>query len=355
MTPELVKALDKGYVVLDIFEVYHYPQTSENTVDPFSGEPVNLFGDFVDMFYKIKTESSGFPSGCLSQEDKDKYVADFEAKEGILLDTHMISKNPCRRQVAKSILCALYGKLGQSENKTSSQIISSHHVSDLYKIICDPTKILSDFHVLSEKTLIIEYSPREGSIHSGSSTNVMVAAFIAAYGRLDEYELADACGQRLLYCDTDSVIYLAANPSHLLSTGPYLGQLTSELPPDTYIVTFLSTGPKSYGYILSNGENVMKCKGFSLNIGALEVMNMESMRLMLCAYSKKVSLEVGGDWDMQWEEDVGYTVKISVKNARIFAVKRSLTLNTQTQFKTYAVTSSKRLFSPDLTSVPFGF
>ena len=122
----------------------------------------------------------------------------------------------------------------------------------------------------------------------------MLAAFIVAYGRLAEYEKAEACGERLLYCDTDSVIYIAENPAQLLRLGPYLGDLTSELPPETYIVSFLSTGPKSYGYILSNGDHVMKCKGFSLSVGASESMNMNSMHLLLTAHSKKISREVGG-------------------------------------------------------------
>jgi hypothetical protein len=45
---ELEKALEKGYHILQMHEVWHFPETSEA-----------LFKDYVDTFLKIKQESSG--------------------------------------------------------------------------------------------------------------------------------------------------------------------------------------------------------------------------------------------------------------------------------------------------------
>ena len=54
VTPELLKALEKGYTVLDIYKVYNYPQTSEKSTRSPHWRACYLFGD-IDMFYKIKT------------------------------------------------------------------------------------------------------------------------------------------------------------------------------------------------------------------------------------------------------------------------------------------------------------
>src|SRR2546429_322072 len=52
-TPEVHKALEYGYKVLDIYEVWHFAKTSqfdkELKVD-------GIFNRYVDTFYKVKTE-----------------------------------------------------------------------------------------------------------------------------------------------------------------------------------------------------------------------------------------------------------------------------------------------------------
>ena len=49
-TVEVMKALEKGYRILQIHEVWHFPQKT-NT----------LFKDYIDTFAKIKLEASGHP------------------------------------------------------------------------------------------------------------------------------------------------------------------------------------------------------------------------------------------------------------------------------------------------------
>lgn len=54
------------------------------------------------LWLKYKTEASGWPSECATQEQKDQHVKDFEAREGIKLEN--MEKNPGRKQVAKLTL-----------------------------------------------------------------------------------------------------------------------------------------------------------------------------------------------------------------------------------------------------------
>ena len=92
-TPELQKAVERGYHVLKIHKVWHWPEDKRKT---------GLFSPYVDTWLKHKTEASGWPDHCDTREKKDQYVNDFEAQEGIKLEK--IEKNPGRKQVAKLML-----------------------------------------------------------------------------------------------------------------------------------------------------------------------------------------------------------------------------------------------------------
>ena len=90
---ELKKAVEIGYKSMKINEVWHFPKDQRKE---------GLFAPYVNSWLKYKTEASGWPKHCDTQEQKDQHVEDFEAKEGIKLEN--IQKNPGRKQVAKSML-----------------------------------------------------------------------------------------------------------------------------------------------------------------------------------------------------------------------------------------------------------
>ena len=92
-TPELQKAVEKGYRILQIHEVWHFPEAQRKQ---------GLFAPYVNTLLKYKTEASGWPSHCDTQEKKDQYVKDFEEKEGIKLDNMV--RNPGRKQLSKLML-----------------------------------------------------------------------------------------------------------------------------------------------------------------------------------------------------------------------------------------------------------
>jgi hypothetical protein len=60
------------------------------------------------------------------------------------------------------------------------------------------------------------------------------------------YRQLDKLGRdRVLYCNTDSVIFVDYGDM-VIETGEALGEWTDELEADDYITELLSTGPKSY-------------------------------------------------------------------------------------------------------------
>ena len=95
---ELEKALEKGYRILQVHEVWHFPQSSDG-----------LFKEYVDTFLKIKQESSGYPKNCTTEEQRQQYVDEYLTVEGIQLDRSKIEHNPGMRALSKLMLNSFWG------------------------------------------------------------------------------------------------------------------------------------------------------------------------------------------------------------------------------------------------------
>ena len=74
-TIELEKAIEKGYVIVYIYEVWHFKEQSNQ-----------LFHPYIKTFMKIKQETSGWPTECDTAEKKRNYLHEYEEHEGIRLD-----------------------------------------------------------------------------------------------------------------------------------------------------------------------------------------------------------------------------------------------------------------------------
>jgi len=76
---EVWLAVEKGYRILEIHEVYEY-QVTQNKRE--TGEGV-LFVDYINTFLKIKADASGYPSWVRSPEDEERFIDSFGQSEGI--------------------------------------------------------------------------------------------------------------------------------------------------------------------------------------------------------------------------------------------------------------------------------
>ena len=82
-TPELVKAVEKGYTLVKIHEVWHFPEHQHRT---------GLFADYVNTWLKLKQELAGWPSLCPTVEQKREYILRYQEREGIRQDISQIAK-----------------------------------------------------------------------------------------------------------------------------------------------------------------------------------------------------------------------------------------------------------------------
>ena len=263
-TPEIQKALEVGYTLIKIHEVWH-----------FQNRESGLFEEYVNTWLKIKTEGSGWPKDCTTVVKKRDYLERFDAKEGIQLDFGKIEKNPGLKATAKLMLNSFWGKFGQRENLSQVQQCTSP--DQLYNLLDDDTIQVSNMRICTEEVLEVVYTHTEETVFPSNKTNVFIAAFTTCWARLKLYSYLEQLQQQVLYYDTDSVIYKWSPGQPKIETGDYLGDMKDELEGDV-IVEFVSGGAKNYGYKTRGGKLECKVRGFTLNVRGQEVLNYPSMK-----------------------------------------------------------------------------
>jgi len=118
-----------------------------------------------------------------------------------------------------------------------------------------------------------------------------VAAFTTAHARVELYKQLDLVGaERLVYCDTDSLVFSYRPGDVMPQTGDFVGDLTDEVlknyGPHAYIDTFVALGPKMYAYSLTDERSgkVIKverrAKGVVLNSEVSERLTFETFERM---------------------------------------------------------------------------
>ena len=123
---------------------------------------------------------------------------------------------------------------------------------------------VSDARIVNDETVEVHYRSVEEFAQQNDKVNVVIAAFTTAYARLKLYDLLDLLQERVLYYDTDSVIYVHKPGKPDPPLGNYLGDLTDELNGD-YITSFVSGGPKNYAYRTKKGKTETKIRGITLD------------------------------------------------------------------------------------------
>lgn len=264
-TEEIKKAVEKGYKVLKIHEVWQWDEKHRKT---------GLFAPYVNKFLKAKQEAGGWPSDVQTEEQKIKYVTEYENHEGIKLDPDMIKPNPGRKQVAKVMLNSFWGKFGEADNKPTTKTLQ--RVEDWEKWVNDDTIIIKNVNVYSEDVLELSYVKKDGACAPNLKGNFFIAVFTTALARLKLYEALDQLKERVLYYDTDSVIYKSKEGEERLPLGKFLGQFTDEIGGDT-IDEFGAAGPKSYCYKTVGGKVECKSKGIKDTHAVREKLNGNTM------------------------------------------------------------------------------
>ena len=342
-TPEINCAINVGYKIVKIHQVLHWKESEK--YDPESKKG-GIFTDYINTFLKVKQEASGFPEGIDDDLKKQEYCDKYYQQEGIQLSKENIVKNPGLRQVAKLALNSFYGKFGQRQIKAQSKLLTK--LEDFYSMLTDPSLNITNWHVLTSDILHVEYSLKKNFELPNLFGNVVIAAMCTCWARLELWKVMSKLGERVIYHDTDSIIFTVKSGEYVPPLGDHLGELTSELTCDAlkckgcnqghWITEFVSCGPKNYAYKTNSRQTVCKVRGFSLNYQNSKILNFEKMKEALDTwYNKSPATFV----------TVNYLIKRDkYKEPRL----KNVEVN-----KTYGVVYDKRRVLPDYTTVPFGY
>lgn len=270
---EIRLALQKGYRVLNIYEGWEY------TVQ------VGVFAGYVDTFLKEKQEASGYPHWCTDDVKKQQYIREYKEKEGIDLDPAKIAKNPAKRSCTKLCLNSFWGKFGENPVRRSQMKIITDSKS-FFDLIMNSSLEVSNVIVINNETLLISYDSTEEARENLKTVNVAVAAYTTCGARLKLYQYLEKLERRVLYLDTDSVIFTQKPNEPTLPLGDFLGDLTDELAEygeGSFITEFVSGGPKNYAFEVFSPQTkskhyLVKAKGFTLNYANSQIINFNSLK-----------------------------------------------------------------------------
>jgi hypothetical protein len=164
---------------------------------------------------------------------------------------------------------------GQKSNQRRSTFVTTRE--EYIEHMTDRCKKVVDFHMIGESAILLEWEYEDEATPIQSKLNPYIAVFTTSHARLRLYEALELLQDRVLYTDTDSVVFKVKQGQVMPELGPYLGEFTNELPEGTHITEFGSGGPKNYAYRVSNGDEVVKVRGFTLNSRNRKVINADSV------------------------------------------------------------------------------
>ena len=137
--------------------------------------------------------------------------------------------------------------LGQVRWKSTQ----THHRSCLHGSPSSPISLQSfqpqpEVRLSNDNTLEVVYANLKENQPDNGRVNIFIAAFTTCWARLKLYSYLEQLQQRVLYFDTDSVIYTTNPEQPCIPPGDYLGKMTNELVDGDCIMEFTFAGPKNY-------------------------------------------------------------------------------------------------------------
>lgn len=396
---ELKAAFERNYKLLEIYEVWEYEtetgqtnlndeveitydylmqlSASEETVEKkekinnkkkqkqkqkVNKKSVGFFTDYQNTFIRLKGEASGFPNHCKTLEDKQLYIVDFYKINKVILRMDLIEKNEPKRQVAKSLLNSLYGKLCQKEKNMNTSVLNNR--DDLLFYVNSDMHEIMDIYCPNENYSLLTWKYCEDadkkSVNIGklnTMKNICVTSGIqtTATARLHLLTEIEKLGDRCLYMDTDSMIFIEKKGCYMPKLSPAIGGLCDDI--ERYrekgssftpvIVEVCIIAPKTYAFKVMVDVNkyihIVKCKGLQLDSDLLGQVNMQTMKSYLL-----------GENYTKMKDDYFYHDKIQTKKQRISCLK-NFRIVTRDEYKQFGFTFDKRVVGENLITYPYGF
>jgi hypothetical protein len=195
------------------------------------------------------------------------------------------------KSIAKGPPTATWGKLAESADHVQTTICkrSDRASNHLFDNLMQNKASIKRFVIMGESTLINHLENRNIKHPNLHNTYLPVAAFVTAYGRLKLWRECHKLGKRVLYYDTDSIMYTdepidcPGGVGYQIPTGNCLGDWETEdlESKNGGLVKYVAPGPKTYAIVAANGKTVIKLKGACIKLAHEKLINYETMKAMV--------------------------------------------------------------------------
>ena len=301
-TEELRIAIENGYKVDEIYEVYHWSEEERSD---------KLLRGYVSYFLQMKQVRAGAPTTrmhCVHY--LTKYLFNLQEAEGWVkmgassetpseeeqleiqervfqqsgcigkIRPECVKKNPVKRQMAKLFLNSLWGKFCQKPNKDHFVVI--HGYQQFASLWFDPSidKSKFSFRHISNQTWKVKFSSHDSYAKTNPKYNIFLASKVTEEARCILHRQMLKIGpQRILYCDTDSIMFLYPKWATRLE-GVGLGNWVNEYPKDK-IRRIFALAPKFYFMQFEDGETLLKSKGVQMTLANSKRIHADGLGLQL--------------------------------------------------------------------------
>ena len=209
----------------------------------------------------------------------------------------------------------------------------------LFELLYSDEFEVCDARLVNDDMIEVQFRNMKEFEDQNNKVNVVIAAFTTSYARLKLYDLLDLLQERVLYYDTDSVIYVHKQDKPNPPLGNYLGDLTNELDDDDYITSFVSGGPKNYSYHTKKGKTNTKIRGITMTHSTSQKLNHDVIRKLVRLYC-----------DPSEESE-----KVTITRDNITRDKKEKKIVTKKMKKDYRPVYNKRVVNENYETLPYGY
>ena len=266
---ELFFAVSQGYEIREVYEVLHFD--CNNRSDEY-------MKGYMSFFLRQKQEAEGWKKAGASSEtpseEEQEIVRDRLYRENGNLGkmrNSQVRKNPVKRALAKLYLNCLWGKLAQDTQVSDKKLVFNYD-DWMNDIIRNPEIDRSSikYRFLEDgETMMCYFEKHREHAKVNRRSNLWLAAAVTAHARVILHRQMVAVGpERVLYCDTDSIIFLQDRDRSVTDwTSRGLGNWANETDEGNEIESFYGIAPKCYMKVESDHqEGIMKCKGVRMTV-----------------------------------------------------------------------------------------
>lgn len=290
---ELEKAVSLGYRITHVYETISFRKST------------HIYKEYMRKCVAGKIEANGYAG---TDAEREAFVAECNKALGVTLGP--LKKNAGMKAIHKLSCNSLWGRTGMKPDMKQNQYCKTYNEFQKYVKLAREKKIVIHERASVDDGFLITYTTLEEKKTTLTKTNVALCAFVTANARLRLYEMLSKLGDRVIYGDTDSLIFLHKPGDEEVPTGKQLGDWEDEFDsPDEFIEEIACLAPKTYCFRSNKGATCTKSKGFSLNYATYEKINFDSYVAMV----KQQIKQLEGEQLIFKKSKAGLKVKTGVK------------------------------------------